>query len=57
MITCTDFVKKGDGMVEVHAEGRKLNPDEKPPKVQPPKWHSIQHHIHGLPTDMPSNKM
>ena len=33
MITCTNVVKEGDRVVEVHVEGRKVHPDEKPPKV------------------------
>lgn len=34
MVTCTDFVKEGNKVVEVRAEGRKLSSDEKPPKVR-----------------------
>lgn len=33
VITCTHVVKEGDSIVEVHAEGRKVKEDEKPPKV------------------------
>lgn len=29
------MVKEGDTVVEVHAEGRKVKEDEKPPKVSP----------------------
>lgn len=38
MVTCTDFVKEGNKVVEVRAEGRKLSSDEKPPKVSAKKW-------------------
>ena len=33
VITCTNIVKQGDKLVEVHVEGRKVKEDEKPPKV------------------------
>lgn len=33
MLTCTDFVKEGDRVVEVRGQGRRLKADEKPPKV------------------------
>ncbi|KAL3136316.1 hypothetical protein ABBQ38_005580 [Trebouxia sp. C0009 RCD-2024] len=32
VITCTNVVKEGEKVVEVHAEGRKVKDDEKPPK-------------------------
>ncbi|KAL3147384.1 hypothetical protein ABBQ32_002862 [Trebouxia sp. C0010 RCD-2024] len=32
VITCTNVVKEGDTILEVHAEGRKVKDDEKPPK-------------------------
>lgn len=33
VITCTNVVKQGDKVIEVHVEGRKVKEDEKPPKV------------------------
>ena len=39
VITCTNVVKEGDNILEVHAEGRKVKDDEKPPKVSPAVLH------------------
>lgn len=37
VITCTDFLKEGDRVREVHVEGRRVRDDEKPPKVRQPQ--------------------
>lgn len=39
VITCTNVVKEGEKVVEVHAEGRKVKDDEKPPKVSQAVFH------------------